>query len=467
MSLLLALIYLAMVGLTGYAALSAVLGSARRHWATIAGLSFAGGVGIWGTILFLASLAGFTPNRTVLILISFATVALLVFLRFRERLLLPSKPASLRKKWDARSILGGFAAVVIVLTAVNVAVEALTPGLYDIDSYAIWLLKAKIAASQPLRPVPDFLRDPSLSFSHQDYPLGFPLIVAGAYAATGGIDVQLGKLVLLPIYLSLVAVIYAALRGMVRRADALAITAVFAAAPVLRQHAGIPVAEVLLVLMHACTLVMLWEWMEKGGRRNLMVAGAFAAFAAFAKNEGLALLPLIFLAALIFACIRRRRQLVLDAFLSILLATALIAPWLIYRHFLPHTHEDYGGRLSSFSTVVNDLRRLRQVLPVYLGHLMEFNTVGGIWLVLIVAALIGWRAFGRLPVVLFWFILLAHLAVYAATFMVTPWDLDILIPMVTSKLLLHIAPTAALLIGMHLWQFQADSRNKLSALSAA
>jgi 4-amino-4-deoxy-L-arabinose transferase-like glycosyltransferase len=196
------------------------------------------------------------------------------------------------------------------------------------------------------------------------------------------------------------------------------------------------------------------EWTEETGRRKLILAAAFAAFAAFTKNEGLALLPIIYFAAIIFAS-ARRQKLTIDVFYAILVGMALIAPWLFYRHFLPHTHEDYGGKLSSLATVLNHLPRLRQVLPPYLEHLIEFNTVGGIWLVLIVTAWAGWRAFGRPPVALLWFILLAHLALYAVTFMVTPWELDVLIPMVTSKLLLHIAPAAALLIGMHLSQFRS------------
>jgi hypothetical protein len=461
MPLLFTLTYLAMVGLTGYVALWAVLGSERRHWAGIAGLSFAGGLGIWGMVLFLASVAGFAPNRMLAVAVSILTIAALVLLCFLQRLMKPSVPTPLGRHWDANSVLGALAAVVIVLTAANVAAEALTPGLFDIDSYAIWIFKAKIIASEPLRPMPSALLDPSLSFSHQDYPLGFPLVVAGDYAVVGGIDVQLGKVVLVPIYLSLIAVIYAALRGMSRRANAVTVTAVFAAIPVLRQHAGLPVAEVMLVLMHACTLVLLVEWMEGEGRGKLLVAGAFAAFAAFTKNEGLALLPIVFLAALVFAFVRRRNRL-LDVFFAFIVCMAILAPWLVYRHFLPHTHEDYGGKLSSLSTVLNDLPRLHQVLPAYLGHLMEFNTVGGIWLVLVAAAWAGWRAFGRLPVVLLWFILLAHLALYAVTFMVTPWELDVLIPMVASKLILHVAPAAVLLIAMHLSSFGSPMPARLA-----
>src|ERR1019366_3383173 len=130
MPLLFTFTYLAMVGLTGYAVLSAVFGSDRRHWAGSAVLSFAGGLGIWGIVLFLASVAGFAPSRTILVVVSFATITVLVLLGLSRRLMRPSMPTPPGKKWDASSILGGLALAVIVLTAGNVAAEALTPGLF-------------------------------------------------------------------------------------------------------------------------------------------------------------------------------------------------------------------------------------------------------------------------------------------------------------------------------------------------
>jgi hypothetical protein len=206
--------------------------------------------------------------------------------------------------------------------------------------------------------------------------------------------------------------------------------------------------------MHTCCLILLLQWMQAGGRRTLAVSAAFAAFAAFTKNEGLALLPIVAVAALVFAIFSRRRELVVDWLFAAAIAAVLIGPWIIYRTHLPRSHEDYGSKLTSISTIAGNLPRLRELAPMFFGQLWELQTAGGIWLVLPIAAVIGWRAFGRPAVLVLWAILLTHLTLYLATFVVTPWDLKTLIAMVGPNLLMHVAPAAILLIALHLSPFQ-------------
>ena len=75
-------------------------------------------------------------------------------------------------------LLAGISVITVGVALANVAARALTPGLADVDDFAIWMFKAKIVAHEPVWPVPAVLLDPALSFSHQDYPLSFPLLVA-------------------------------------------------------------------------------------------------------------------------------------------------------------------------------------------------------------------------------------------------------------------------------------------------
>jgi hypothetical protein len=438
---------LALIGLLGYFAISLILRPQHRHWAELIGLSFAAGYGLLGIVLFDCSLAGLVPSRAILVCIAVVCAAALIALR--RTLALPQWPPRIKPEWGTRLILGTVALLLLEAAAANAAANCLTPGLADIDSFAIWMYKAKIVAAEALRPIPKFLLDPSLSYSHQDYPLGMPLVVAAMYSAVGQINEQYGKVPLLAAYLSLALVIYAALRRELNRASAAAVTAMLVAMPVLIQNTGAAVAEVPLVLMHACCLVLLLRWMQDGGRRNLIASAVFAAFAAFSKNEGLALFPLIAIAAAAFSLIRRRRDLIVDWLSAAAASLAVISPWLIYRRYLPHTHEDYGSRLTNIALFLQNLPRLRQALPMYAGQFWELKTAGGIWMLLILAAIVGWRALHRLPVLILWMILLAHLSLYLATYTITPWDLNTLIAMVSPKLLMHAAPAAALLIGLH------------------
>jgi hypothetical protein len=447
MELLLGGSCLALIALLGYVATSLILRPQHRHWAELIGLSFAAGYGLLGVVLFDCSLAGLAPSRAILVCIGALCAAALIALR--RTLALPQWPPRITPKWGARLILGIVAVLLLEAAVANAAANCLTPGLADIDSFAIWMYKAKIVAAEALRPIPKFLLDPSLSFSHQDYPLGMPLVVAAMYSGIGRIDELYGKVPLLAAYISLVLVMYAALRRELNRATAAAVTAMLVAMPVLTANTGAAVAEVPLVLMHACCLVLLLRWMQIGGRRTLVASAVFAAFAAFMKNEGLALLPLIGFAAVLFALIRRKRELIFDWLTAAATSLVLIGPWLVYRRYLPHTHEDYGSKLTNIAIFLQNLPRLRQVLPMYVGQLWELKTAGGIWMLLILAAIVGWRALGRLPALILWMILLAHLSLYLATYTISPWDLNTLIAMVGPKLLMHAAPAAALLIGLH------------------
>ena len=443
--------YLLTVGVAGYAAVSAVVRPGARHWAEVGGLSFAAGAALASLWLMAASLAGFPPSRGVLGGGAAATaVAAAVVLWCRGGLLSPSVPSRCRP--DAVSWVGAVAAVAVLSAVANVWVETATPGLTDIDEYATWMLKAKVVFAAPLRPVPAALLDPGLSYSHQDYPLLLPLLSAGAYAAVGRVDEPAAKLALLPMYLALVGTVYAAARRGNRRAAAVAVTALAVAAPVVVAKAGLLVGELPLTLYLAATVSTLARWAQRRERADLLLAGGFAAAAAFAKNEGLAMLPVFGGAALALALLRKadRRRALTDWLLAAGASVALLSPWLVYRCWLPRTHEDYGGRFTTAAAVAHGLVRLPHVTAGVLRSMADLGSAGGAWVVLAVVAVVARRS-SRLPVVrLVWGVLLAQIGLYVAAFLVTPWDVDVLMPMVTPKLLAQALPAAAVLIALHL-----------------
>ena len=443
--------YVAVVLVVGYAAVSAVVGDAGRHWAEVAGLSVAAGTGLTASALFLASVAGVVPGRGVLAgWAMVAAVAAAAVLLRRGRLLTPSVPSP-RRRLDPTAVVGLLGMVVVLAAVLNAVAAGTTPGLGDIDEYATWMFKAKVLAVEPLRPVPAAFLDPGLSYSHQDYPLLFPLLVAGVYAAVGRVDESAGKLLLFPMYLAVIGVVYAAVRRDNRRAIAVAVTAVAVAGPTVVQKAGLAVAELPLTMFLAAAVSMLSRWSQRHDRADLLLAGGFAAAAAFSKNEGLALLPVFAAAAAAYAiCQPDRRRLLAHVGAATAVAIVLIGPWLVYRLGLPKTHEDYGGRFASLDAVRQGVARLPHVLVGVAGWMLDVGSAGGVWVVLACSAVVGHRAWGRGPTRLLWGVLVAQLGLYVAAFLVTPWDVGVLLPMVTSKLLCQAAPTAGILIGLHL-----------------
>ncbi len=443
--------YLLVILIAGYTAVSVAVRTSTRHWAELAGLSFAAGAGLASLWLFVASLAGFHPTRGVLATGAAAVAASagLVIWR-RGQLLAPTVPT--RRAPDATSVVGGLAAIALIVAVGNVWAETTAPGLADIDEYATWMLKAKVLSASPLRPIPQVLIDPGYSYSHQDYPLLLPLLTSGTYAAVGRVDELAAKRVLLPMYLSLVGILYGAARRENRRAVAIAVTALAAAAPVVVAKAGLLVGELPVTLYLAATVSMVARWAQRKARADLLLAGGFAAAAAFSKNEGLAVLPMFAVATLACTISRKsnRKRQATDWLLAAVLALALLSPWLVYRHWLPRTHEDYGGRFMSATVVAHGLDRLPHTLWSVLGSMIDLSAAGLIWIVLAVVAGIGYRGFRTGPARLIWVVLLAQLGLYVGAFLVTPWDLDTLLNMVTPKLLAQASPSAAVLIALHL-----------------
>ncbi len=246
------LVYLGLIGTLGYAVICAALKPGTRNWIELLALSFCSGAGVLPLVLFVCSLAGFKPSRFILGCVAVSALLFLARAWKHQNLIKPNVP-SRRHSFDALTLLGLLGAALLAAAAFNIAAHAAWPGLQDIDSFAIWMLKAKWVTIEALHPMPAAFRDPILSYSHQDYPLSLPLLIAGLYAIIGHIDDNAAKLLLMPVWASLVGIIYSAVRRFHRRAVALAVTAVFATAPTLTANAALLVAETPLLLALAGT----------------------------------------------------------------------------------------------------------------------------------------------------------------------------------------------------------------------
>ena len=172
-------LYVLLLVLAGYAALALVWQGERRPLAEIVGFSLALGTGTVATLLFWASLLGFAPTRGLLLVGATAALGTIAGMGWTGRLLLPTRvpPAGLTRAdwWLVIPV-----AVLVGMTGL-VAVHALGFPFYEWDSFAIWGLKAKVVAHESLAaPRPAYFHDLTLSYSHPDYPLLTPFLLAGA-----------------------------------------------------------------------------------------------------------------------------------------------------------------------------------------------------------------------------------------------------------------------------------------------
>lgn len=236
----------------------------------------------------------------------------------------------------------GIAAAMRIAVALGVALfalRALTEPMWSNDFLAIWGFKGKTIHA--LSAVPERLyADPSLAFSHPEYPLGIPFLYAGLASLAGGWDDHAAA-VLFPF---VQAATLCALAGWLRRrgvsrAVVLAAAAVLALDLPLYGASLVGLADVPLsffALLLGASLSDAVDATDSGALVRLALASALAAGT---KNEGLFLAA----AALVIGVLaagraRPRRRLVL--------ALAVILPVLAV--VVPHRLWRGGARLKDF-----------------------------------------------------------------------------------------------------------------------
>lgn len=441
----LALLYLFILALMGYATLSGIAGRRRSSLWRSAGTCAALGAGEMGFLLLLLSLAGIRPERASICVLAAIALAVTAWFWRRGRLVIPAAgadSAAAGERWARLPALA--AAGVVALVALLAAGNAVT----DWDAFAIWALKARWVLAQPLIPRPALFSDLSLSYSHLDYPLLFPFLTAGAYAVGGGPVERAGQLLCPFLLAALASILYDGARDFLPRLPAALLVAIVLLLPQTLRFAPSGQATLLLLVFHAASLVALVRWTNAGRRSDLALLSLFSAFLALTKNEGLAMAAINGAVVLGLCLLRRSRRLWLHGGAAIAGTIFLLLPWTVWNWSTPRSHEDYGGRLRP-GIILAHLDRIPAILAHLGRRLVDFRSFGWFWLLLALLALGGRRAWRRTDARVLWLAWLAQVCAYVLAFMVTPWDLHELLDMISARMLLHTVPCAALILACH------------------
>lgn len=432
----------------GYAVFSMIRGNEPRDPMEILGASIGLGAGSLGFLYFFASLAGLVPSPWLMILFCLmVSVVFIVLVRLRRLVTArPLFPNSRLTRHDWLTLLAGLA---LMGASVIVTIHALVFPIYEWDAFAIWALKAKVLAARPVRECTDYFQDATLSYSHQDYPLLVPFLMAGVYGAIGEINESAGRIIFPIIYIGFVTLLFGGLRRLLPLRHAAILTAATACVPALLRWSGAGIADPALSLFQLGAVLYLTAWLDRFHTQDIFLAGAFSAAAAFTKNEGLALLILNAFIAIVFSIhgADRRRWLTLAWVAAG--AAILVLPWFIYRQRLPKTHENYVGHLT-IDTISTNAPRLSLILPAILRQFTDLKQWGPLWLLLPLAASHTSNAFARRSTAAGWSLLLLHLMLYVIIYLITPWDPVMQMNASLDRLLLHILPTVVILISLHM-----------------
>lgn len=460
-----------LAGLTGHAVVDAAFRDRgmtlmeRLAWSLLAGAALV------PAALFLASAAGLPlqPRTTAVLLGALAFPG--AFALFR--------PQAARLRLDAPGPMSwlesGGAMMVFLLVGFGIWLACIVP-MNTFDATFHWAYKAKIlfhtgsVTDEAFRGVTGTV---GRIQTHPDYPLLVPMLEAVSSFWTGSFSSQAAKITIAGFFPLAAALTWAVTRRELGRPRAILTTLFIVGTPmylyanvftlqpggeggwpswqrlnqggirtgtVLDGGTDLPVGVFLLGAVW-----MLRSGLARDSKALLALAGLFSAGAAFTKNEGLGLiLPTLLAGAL--ACRPRRPADLARLWPWTASLGAVVVPWLVVRSGIPAIDEGYGHRVLE---VFTRLERLPQVAERFITVAANGFQWGLLWILLMALVLLrpgrALRGTALIPVAVVGF----GMALYAATILVTPWDLQILFGnQIPGRLFLHLAPTAVLALGL-------------------
>jgi 4-amino-4-deoxy-L-arabinose transferase-like glycosyltransferase len=248
-------------------------------------------------------------------------------------------------------------------------------------------------------------------------------------------------------YVGLGCMVYVTLRERVGHVPSAGAAALLMTTPSMLLYAGTGMAETALIAFYAGSLCFLLRWQESGRSSDLILAGLFSALMTWTKDEGIALAAINVLAVPLLRSPVRTKTNLICAVIFAATIFLLYCPWLLYIHALPQTDENYAAHLNIHDFLSN-IKRLPEILSIAWPYLYQWRNWGLLWLILLVSAVLNPAAIKSRPVVTLWILLIAHFLAYLPPYVVTTWDLPVLVKLSVGRLILHSTPAAALLIGL-------------------
>jgi hypothetical protein len=439
-------IYLGCLLFVGFAVASSL--ASDRPWIERLALSACAGPATVGLLLIFLSMIGLPPGRSEIcgMAIYFAPLG---FLHVRRMMEPRDDPALSRSAivWIVICCVG------IAYSIAVVGLDALRSPTLTWDAFAIWQLKAKVLAIHALRPRPHYFTDVSLSFSHLRYPILVPMLSAGVHAMSHTLYTGLEKAPALLLTIGLGAAVYSAVRMHKGIVPAITSAALILTLPALLNYAGSGTADLPLAAFYGASILSLLRWQSERQNRDLLLFAIFTAALPWTKNEGIAIaagniVALFLMTPKPLAARYLRREIFAAVFVL-----ALYLPWHFYTRHLPRTDENYSNLLTR-ANLLSGFARLPTILAALLGETVALYNWGIFWLLLAAAAMINCRRIFTRPVATLWILLILQFLSLLPPFMVVAnWNLVELLRVTQDRLLLHLAPAAAILIGLY-WPFE-------------
>jgi hypothetical protein len=438
-------LYLLAMLLSGAAIAAAALERRRVSAVELAGLMLTLGPAGLASLLLLASLCGARPGRIIVLIFAAASMVVLILLWRRQRL------PKVHLPWDFRRIDLLAIPLVLGLSIAVAYVWAMCVGfpLLEWDSIVIWGFKAKVLYYSALTPRPWYFTDLRYNYSHLDYPLLMPMMFAGAYGMMHQLNEYLARLILAILYIGQLLLVYVGARQFLPRVQSLMIAAVVLGAGYNIEQTLMSIPDIIVATFVAGTTVYVLRWIELRQTGEVVLAALFAIFAGITKNEGLpmAAVTAVVVCGFAISSARTRRWWKDPAIFCGIIVVGL-GIWLIWRAGIPHVDENYPGQLRG-SILAANAGRIPLIVGSGLTKMADVSHWGGLWMLVPILAIVGYRGWLSARTIALWMLLLAHLGIYVLVYVITPWEIRELIRVSMDRLLIHATPVAGLIVAAH------------------
>lgn len=398
----------------------------RGHWALRGALSLGLGCGFGSCLYFLAMLAGL-PAMAVAVMELLAAVGL--WLR-------PWSGTASPRKAEAGWTLPSAFALCMLLGVLGMIVLTLAIPHGTWDAWAIWNLRARflVRAGADWR----VAFSPLLAEHHPDYPLLLPAMHAFGWKLSKSESILGPAAVALGFTLSAIGLLWSGLDLLRGRKIAYLAALVLAATPFFWKHGAAQYADVPLAFYLLGSLVLLALARQESHPGLAMLAGLCAGFAAWTKNEGIAL------AALLAVAVAIAQRISLPRFLLGLLPGALCLA--IFKLTLAPPSYLMAAAAQPLSARLADLTRYAYLASGLVVELLRFGEtpLNPILLLIACVFLLG-RDAKRPPLAVAAIALAGGLAAYLAVLLASPLDFQWQVSTALPRLLLQLWPSAILL----------------------
>jgi hypothetical protein len=401
---------------------------ARRSW----GEAFLFGVGLVGTILFLAGVVH-VPLVVALSLIVLAAVSWIAW-RYRRYDRTPSTQYP------------PLATIALALPLVMLAFIAAVTPLNDFDGRAFWVLKAKGIAHERSIDGP-FFHGATLDPRNQ-YPILIPLDGAVILSLAHDLDDRQVRWLYVGLLAALALLVRERIANLVSPAAGAWCAALLVWIPqfAVETEGGALSAynDIAIAAFAAGAFFELVAEVQQPRNRETPTPrdrqirfGLWLAFLTLTKSEGLPF-ALVFLVIGAFVFGRRIR---IPAILAAVAAVALI----VWRVRIPAGDEENIVRM--LPTIPDKLHHLSAALTAFPRHMIAFSSWGIFWIAVVVAAFLAMRVDRRAANVAI-AVIASMLAVYCGVYVVTEWVVSDLIAVTANRLLMHLVAPAFFLLAL-------------------